>query len=108
YHRVRGLAQTDLGLVQLVSERTGDALSTHGARQMIERAGRRAGLGLIKPHAFRHGWASALTEATGGNTKAVADEGGWMSAQTVETTYAHMAGDPLLEAALNKIWGEQA
>jgi len=53
---------------------------------MIERAGRRAGLGLIKPHAFRHSWASALTEATGGNTKAVADEGGWMSAQTVETT----------------------
>src|SRR5216683_5177087 len=106
YHRVRALAQTDLVLVQLVGERTGDALSTHGARQMIERAGRRAGLGLIKPHAFRHSWASALTNATGGNTKAVADEGGWMSARTVETTYAHLAGDPSLEAALNKIWGE--
>jgi integrase len=108
YHRVRALAQTDLVLVQLVGERTGDALSTHGARQMIERAGRRAGLGLIKPHAFRHTWATALTEATGGNTKAVADEGGWMSARTVETTYAHLAGDPALEAALNEIWGEQA
>ena len=76
YHRVRALAQTDLVLVQLVGEKTGDALSTHGARQMIGRAGRRAGLGLIKPHAFRHTWATALTEATGGNTKAVADEGG--------------------------------
>jgi integrase len=76
---------------------------------MIERAGRRAGLGLIRPHAFRHTWATALTEATGGNTKAVADEGGWMSAQTVETTtYAHLAGDPALEAALNEIWSEQA
>ena len=107
YHRVRALAQTDLVLVQLIGERTGDALSTHGARQMIERAGRRAGLGLIKPHAFRHTWATALTEATGGNTKAVADEGGWMSAQTVEATYAHLAGDPSLEAALNEIWGEQ-
>jgi len=107
YHRIRALAQTDLVLVQLVGERTGDALSTHGARQMIERAGRRAGLGLIKPHAFRHIWATALTEATGGNTKAVADEGGWMSAQTVEATYAHLAGDPSLEAALNEIWGEQ-
>ena len=103
YHRVRALAQTDLVLVQLVGEKTGDALSTHGARQMIERAGRRAGL-LIKPHAFRHSWASALTEPTGGNTKAVADEGGWMSAQTVETTYEHLAGTPALEAALNEIW----
>ncbi len=108
YHRIRALARTDLVLVQLVGERTGDALSTHGARQMIERAGRRAGLGLIKPHAFRHTWATALTEATGGNTKAVADEGGWTSARTVETTYAHLAGDPALEAALKKIWGEQA
>ncbi len=42
---------------------------------MIERAGRRAGLGLIKPHAFWHTWATALTEATGGNTKAVAERG---------------------------------
>ena len=54
YHRVPALAQTDLVLVQLVGERTGDALSTHGARQMIERAGRRAGLGLINPQALRH------------------------------------------------------
>ena len=84
----------------------GQALGTHGARQMIERAGRRAGLGLVKPHAFRHTWATALTEATGGNTKAVADEGGWSSSQTVEETYAHLAGDPTLEAALETIWGE--
>lgn len=108
YHRIRALALTDLVLVQLVGKNTGDALSTHGARQVLERAGRRAGLGLIKPHAFRHTWATALTEATGGNTKAVADEGGWMSARTVEATYAHLAGDPALEAALKQIWGEQA
>ena len=108
YYRIRALAQTDLVLVQLVGKRAGEALSTHGARQMLERAGRRAGLGLIKPHAFRHTWATALTEATGGNTKAVADEGGWMSARTVEATYAHLAGDPTLEAALKQIWGENA
>jgi integrase len=108
YHRIRALAQTDLVLVQLAGKHTGDALSTHGARQMLERAGRRAGLGLIRPHAFRHTWATALTEATGGNTKAVADEGGWMSAQTVEATYAHLAGNPTLEGALKQIWGENA
>jgi len=107
YHRVRGLAQTDLLLVQLAGERAGEPLTTHGARQMIERAGRRAGLGLIKPHAFRHTWATALTEATGGDTKSVADEGGWANSQTVDETYAHVAGNPVLEAALQRIWGEK-
>jgi integrase len=106
YHRVRAVAQTELVLVQLAGEQTGSGLSTHGARQMIERAGRRAGLGLIKPHAFRHTWATALTEATGGNTKAVADEGGWSSAQTVEQTYAHVAGEAALQAALEQVWGQ--
>ena len=50
--------------------------------------------------------ATALTEATGGNTNAVADEGGWASAATVEDTYAHLAGDAGLEAALQRVWGQ--
>jgi integrase len=106
YFRVRAVAQTDLVLVHTVGATAGQPLSTHGARQMLERAGRRAGLGSVKPHAFRHTWATALTEATGGNTKAVADEGGWSSSQTVEETYAHLAGDPTLEAALATIWSQ--
>jgi len=105
YHRLRAVADGLLVLVQLTGEQAGEPLSTHGARQMLERAGRRAGLGVIKPHAFRHTWASALTEASGGNTKAVADEGGWASAQTVEDTYAHLGGDASLEAALTRVWG---
>ena len=96
-----------LCLVHLVGETAGQPLSPHGARQMLDRAGRRAGLGRVRPHAFRHTWATALTEATGGNTKAVADEGGWSNAQIVEDTYAHLGGDPALEVALNKVWGEQ-
>ena len=59
------MAQSDLVVVQLGGERAGAPLSTHGARQMIERSGRRAGLGRIRPHAFRHSWATALTEASG-------------------------------------------
>ena len=106
YHRLRAAADGSLVLVQLTGERAGAGLSTHGARQMLERAGRRAGLGVIKPHVFRHSWATALTEATGGNTKAVADEGGWASAATVEDTYAHLAGDAGLEAALQRVWGQ--
>ena len=90
----------------MTGEHAGAGLSTHGARQMLERAGRRAGLGVVKPHAFRHSWATALTEATGGNTNAVADEGGWASAATVEDTYAHLAGDAGLETALERVWGQ--
>jgi integrase len=105
YYRVRALAGHDMVLVQLAGARAGEPLSAHGARQMLERAGRRAGLGLVTPHAFRHAWATALTAATGGNTKAVADEGGWASARTVEDTYAHLAGEPALEAALARVWG---
>lgn len=50
--------------------------------------------------------ATAFTAATGGNTKAVADEGGWSSSRTVEETYAHLAVDPALAVALSKVWGE--
>jgi integrase len=104
YHRLRAAADGTAVLVQLSGERAGKGLSPHGARQMLERAGRRAGLGLITPHAFRHTWASALAEATGGNTKAVADEGGWASVTTVNETYAHLAGSARLEAALTQVW----
>jgi integrase len=104
YHPLRALAGHDLVLIRLAGDAAGQALTPHGARQMLERAGRRAGLGRVTPHAFRHTWASALTEATGGNTKAVADEGGWASARTVEDIYAHLAGDPALEAALARVW----
>ena len=107
YYRVRAVARTDLVLVHLAGGTAGQPLSPHGARQMLDRAGRRAGLGRVRPHAFRHTWATALTEATGGNTKAVADEGGWSNAQIVEDTYAHLGGDPTLEVALNKVWGGQ-
>lgn len=104
YYGVRAAAETDLILVHIAGPTAGQPLTTHGARQMLDRAGRRAGLGRVRPHAFRHTWATALTVATGGNTKAVADEGGWSSSQTVEETYAHLAGDPTLEAALAEIW----
>jgi hypothetical protein len=45
--------------------------------------------------------------ATGGNTKAVANEGGWASAATVEQTYAHLAGDATLQSALERVWAGQ-
>ena len=42
---------------------------------MIARAGSPSWTGQREPHTFRYPWATTLTEATGGTTKAVADEG---------------------------------
>src|SRR5262249_50427041 len=41
-------------LVQLHGERAGQPWAPDAARRMLARAGRRAGLGVVRPHAFRH------------------------------------------------------
>jgi integrase len=106
---LRALATHDLLLIQLhdtPSGRAGDALSTAGVRQMLERLGARAGAGTIRPHAFRHSWATALTEASG-NAAITARAGGWSTSKTVEETYAHLAGSTALENALMKVWDRE-
>ncbi len=94
-------------LVQMKSQQAGEPLSAAGARQMMGRAGRRLGLGRTNPHGFRHEFATAVLDASNGNTVIVRDAGGWASAKTVEETYAHTdLHDPLFTAALNRVWGE--
>jgi integrase len=39
-----------------------------------------------------------------GNSKMVAEAGGWGSTQTIEDTYAHLVDTPELEAALDRVW----
>ncbi|HEY2831364.1 MAG TPA: hypothetical protein VGJ14_02985, partial [Sporichthyaceae bacterium] len=41
-------------LVQLRGVNLGQPWAPVGARRMLGRAGQRAGLGVVKPHAFRH------------------------------------------------------
>jgi integrase len=78
-----------------------------GARKMLKRAGRRAGLGLIKPHMFRHTWASAVLDAADGNLAIVRDAGGWASTEVVDEIYAHVdVNDPVFHDALLATWGE--
>lgn len=73
---------------------------------MLGRAGRRAGLGPIKPHAFRHSFASAILDASGGNAIVARDAGGWASAAMVEEIYGHVdVHDPVFDAALRRVWG---
>ena len=47
-------------LVQLQGENAGQPWAPDAARGMLRRAGTRAGLGKVIPHAFRHGFATAV------------------------------------------------
>ncbi|WP_327364973.1 tyrosine-type recombinase/integrase [Streptomyces sp. NBC_01296] len=78
-----------------------------GARRMLKRAGFRAGLGLIRPHMFRHTWATTVLEAAQGNLVIVRDAGGWASTAVVDEIYAHVdVNDEVFNAALLTTWGE--
>jgi integrase len=95
-------------LVQLVGPNRGQPWAADAARGMLRRAGHRAGLGLVKPHAFRHSFATAVLDASGGNLVVTRDAGGWASATTVDEIYAHAdVHDPVFARALSKVWGDQ-
>lgn len=94
-------------LVQLHGADAGRPWAAVGARRMLGRAGRRAGLGLVKPHAFRHTFTSAVLDAADGNLLIARDAGGWASAATVDEVYGHVdVHDPTFDAALRTVWGE--
>lgn len=93
-------------LVQLHGPDAGQPWAPVAARRMLARAGRRAGLGAVKPHAFRHWFASAVLEASGGNLLIARDAGGWASAAMVDEVYGHVdVHDPAFDAALRAVWG---
>ncbi len=95
-------------LVQLHGPNVGQPWAPVGVRRMLARAGTRAGLGLVKPHAFRHNFASAVLEASQGNLLVARDAGGWASAAMVDEVYAHVdVHDSAFDAALRTVWGEQ-
>ncbi|WP_211241197.1 tyrosine-type recombinase/integrase [Pseudonocardia spinosispora] len=93
-------------LVQLHGVGAGQPWAPVGARRMLARAGERAGLGLVKPHAFRHSFTSAVLDAAYGNLLIARDAGGWASAATVDEVYGHVdVHDPAFDAALRTVWG---
>ena len=94
-------------LVQLHGAGAGQPWAPVGVRRMLARAGDRAGLGAVRPHAFRHNFASAVLDAAGGNLLIARDAGGWASATTVDEVYGHVdVHDPAFDAALRTVWGE--
>ena len=61
--------------------------------------------GRLRPHAWRHEFATNVLDASGGNTVIARDAGGWTSATTVDEIYGHVdVHDPTFVAALNKAW----
>jgi integrase len=95
-------------LVQLHGPSAGQPWAPVGARRMLARAGKRAGLGAVKPHAFRHAFTSEVLDASGGNLMIARDAGGWASAAMVDEVYGHVdVHDPAFAAALRKAWGEE-
>jgi integrase len=94
-------------LVQLHGGGAGQPWAPVGARRMLARAGKRAGLGVVKPHAFRHTFASAVLDAAHGNLLIARDAGGWASSSTVDEVYGHVdVHDPAFDAALRTVWGD--
>jgi integrase len=94
-------------LVQLCGPGRGRPWAPVAARRMLARSGRRSGLGLVKPHSFRHSFASAVLEAADGNLVIARDAGGWASTSVVDEIYAHVdVHDPAFDAALRSVWGE--
>ena len=69
---------TDHGmlLIQLHGDGTGQPWAPVAARRVLARAGKRAGLGVVKPHAFRHSFTSAVLDASHGNLLIARDAGG--------------------------------
>ena len=93
-------------LVQLTGPDAGQPWTPDAARGMLRRASHRAGLGRVRPHAFRHSFASAVLDASGGNLLVARDAGGWASTAVVDEIYAHVdLHDPSFDAALRKVWG---
>lgn len=93
-------------LVQLDGENLGRPWTPDASRAMLRRASRRAGFGRVRPHMFRHSFATAVLEASGGNLVVTRDAGGWASTTVVDEVYAHAdIHDPEFTAALHKVWG---
>lgn len=104
----RGWSQHGMLLVQLHGERAGQPWAPVAARRMLGRAGKRAGLGVVKPHAFRHSFTSAVLDAADGNLLIARDAGGWASTSVVDEIYAHVdVHDTAFDAALRQVWGER-
>jgi len=103
----RDLAGHGMLLVQLYGPNRGQPWAPTAARRMLARTGSRAGLGRVRPHAFRHSFTTAVLDASGGNLLIARDAGGWASTTVVDEVYGHVdVHDPAFDAALREVWSQ--
>ncbi|WP_413116063.1 tyrosine-type recombinase/integrase [Streptomyces sp. CY1] len=96
-------------MVQQHGAERGEPWAPVGNRRMLERAGKRAGLGKVRPHMFRHSFTSAVLDAAKGNLLVARDAGGWASTAVVDEIYGHVdLHDPEFDMALRTVWGTHA
>jgi len=93
-------------LVQLHGPHRGQPLAAAAVRGMLRRASRSLGLATVKPHQFRHSFATGVLDASGGNSVLAREAGGWASAATVDEIYGHAdVHDSAFATALELFWG---
>src|SRR5260370_17451284 len=76
-------------LVQLHGARRGQPWAPDAARGMLRRASASAGLGLAKPHQFRHSFATAVLDPSGGNLLVTREAGGRPSPAPLDPASPH-------------------
>lgn len=92
-------------LVQQHGTHAGRPLATAAVRGMLKTAGARADVGRVRPHAFRHQFATDVLAASNGNALMAREAGGWASALTVEQVYGHPdLHSSEFSATLNSVW----
>jgi len=100
----RGLTHSYL-LVQQHGSAAGEPLSPDAVRGLLRRRGLQLDLGRVRPHSFRHQFATDVLDASGGNSVIAREAGGWASAKTVETVYGHPdLHSPDFKNALETVW----
>ena len=81
---------SDFVLVNTRGPRVGLGMTTEGVRRLVARMGQRGGISRLRPHQFRHRFATDLLNASGGDAKVVRYAGGWSSTAMVDQVYGHV------------------
>jgi|SRR5690625_290121 len=97
---------SDFVLINTCGSRIGEGMTTEGVRRLVARMGKRAGLPRLRPHQFRHRFATDLLNASGGDAEVARYAGGWSSTAMVEQVYGHVdAPNGRMSNALEEVWG---
>lgn len=97
--------QHDFLVVQIHGNNSGQPMSPAGIRRRLSVLSTRANIPRVNPHSFRHAFATAVLEASRGDSTIARTAGGWSSARTVDEVYGHPdIDDHAFGVALERVW----